>query len=332
MNKFIKSLSDIDTIPPKSAQNNALRGLELRKKWGRGGTDIGVARARDLSNGKSLSESTIKRMASFNRHRNNYKPDKRESDGGQTAGTISWLLWGGTSGIDWAIQKSKEFREERNRMSEKKEFKNLGLNIEIKQDNDEMTFKAYGATTGNVDNGNDLIEKGAFYDVIQSAKNGKMPKLLYQHDHKKVVGVITDIYEDEKGLVVEGRFINTTLGKDTYEEVKSGAIDSMSIGYYVKEFEIDRKQSIRIIKSFSKLAEVSFVTFPMNDQAEVLNVKSEDGNINPRALERTLRDAGLSQKEAKTIISGGIKSINQRDVDNSEQIKETLESLIQAFK
>ena len=94
------------TIPPKSAQNNALRGLELRKKWGRGGTEVGVARARDLSNGKSLSESTIKRMASFNRHRNNYKPDKRESDGGQTAGTISWLLWGGTSRIDWAIQKS----------------------------------------------------------------------------------------------------------------------------------------------------------------------------------------------------------------------------------
>jgi len=332
MNKYIKALSDIDTIPPKSAQNNALRGLELRKKWGRGGTDVGVARARDLSNGKSLSESTIKRMASFNRHRKNYQPEKREVDGGQTAGTIAWLLWGGTSGIDWAIKKSKEFREERNRMSEKKEFKNFGLNIEVKQDSEEMTFKAYGATTGNIDHGNDLIQRGAFYDVVESAKKGKMPKLLYQHDHKKVVGVITNIYEDEKGLVVEGKFINTTLGKDTYEEVKSGAIDSMSIGYYVKEYEIDNKKSIRIIKSFSKLVEVSFVTFPMNDEAEVLNVKQENGNINPRALERTLRDAGLSQKEAKTIISGGIKSINQRDVDNSEQIKEILTDVINAFK
>lgn len=332
MNKYIKALSDIDTIPPKSAQNNALRGLELRKKWGRGGTDVGVARARDLSNGKPLSESTIKRMASFNRHRKNYKPDERESDGGQTAGTIAWLLWGGTSGIDWAIQKSKEFREERNRMSEKKEFKNFGLNIEVKQDNDEMTFKAYGATTGNIDNGGDVIQKGAFYDIIEDAKNGKMPKLLYQHDHKKVVGLVTNIYEDEVGLVAEGKFINTTLGRDTHEEVKSGAIDSVSIGYIVKDFELDHKKGIRIIKSLSKLAEISFVTFPMNDEARVLNVKSEDGNINPRALERTLRDAGLSQKEAKTIISGGIKSINQRDVDNSEQIKEILTDVINAFK
>ena len=103
------SIQDINTIPPKSAQNNAEKGLELRRKWNRGGTEVGVARARDLSNGKKLSEETIKRMASFNRHRINYRPNKKEIDGGPTAGTIAWLLWGGTEGIDWALRKSKEF-------------------------------------------------------------------------------------------------------------------------------------------------------------------------------------------------------------------------------
>ena len=40
--------------PPESVRNNAKRGLELRDKFNRGGTMVGVARARDLSNGKSL--------------------------------------------------------------------------------------------------------------------------------------------------------------------------------------------------------------------------------------------------------------------------------------
>ena len=40
--------------PPQAVRNNAKRGLELRREFGRGGTEVGVARARDLSNGKSI--------------------------------------------------------------------------------------------------------------------------------------------------------------------------------------------------------------------------------------------------------------------------------------
>ena len=40
-------------VPPQEVRNNAKRGLELRAKYGRGGTEVGVARARDLSNGKA---------------------------------------------------------------------------------------------------------------------------------------------------------------------------------------------------------------------------------------------------------------------------------------
>ncbi len=88
--------------PPESARNNARRGLELRRKWGRGGTAVGVARARDLANGRDLSRSTVARMASFNRHRANALDGRTEADGGPSAATIAWLLWGGTTGVDWA--------------------------------------------------------------------------------------------------------------------------------------------------------------------------------------------------------------------------------------
>jgi hypothetical protein len=64
-----KTLKDLDLKPTESMANNAKRGLELRKEFGRGGTAVGVARARDLSNRKELSPETVQRMFSyFSRH------------------------------------------------------------------------------------------------------------------------------------------------------------------------------------------------------------------------------------------------------------------------
>lgn len=99
--------------PPAGVQSAAKRGLELREKWGRGGITnseassqgigSGVQRATNLKNGDSISLDTVRRMkAFFDRHEKNYDPDKKEDDGGPTAGTIAWLLWGGNAGRDWA--------------------------------------------------------------------------------------------------------------------------------------------------------------------------------------------------------------------------------------
>lgn len=99
--------------PPANVRSAARRGLELREKWGRGGIDnseasaegigSGVQRATNLKNGDNISLATVKRMkAFFSRHQKNYRPDDKESDGGPTAGTIAWLLWGGNAGKTWA--------------------------------------------------------------------------------------------------------------------------------------------------------------------------------------------------------------------------------------
>lgn len=96
----------------EAMKNAARRGLELREKYGRGGLDTrqaseegvgsGVARARDIIEG-SLSLDSVKRMSAFfSRHEKNFRPDVKESDGGPTAGTISFYLWGGSSGRAWA--------------------------------------------------------------------------------------------------------------------------------------------------------------------------------------------------------------------------------------
>lgn len=91
--------------PPKGVREAASQGLEYRREYGRGGTETGIARARDLSNGKSVSLETINRMVSFfARHEENRVPpsEKTESDGGPTNGWIAHMLWGGDPGRRWA--------------------------------------------------------------------------------------------------------------------------------------------------------------------------------------------------------------------------------------
>lgn len=111
------SYDDIDFTPPQGARDEAAKGLEWRAEFGRGGTDVGVARARDISNGKSLSPDTINRMVSyFARH----EVDKQGEgwspgeDGFPSAGRIAWALWGGDPGSAWAnkVKKSMTAREE----------------------------------------------------------------------------------------------------------------------------------------------------------------------------------------------------------------------------
>lgn len=89
--------------PPQGARDAAQRGLDLRREHGRGGTSVGIARARDIAGGKDLSLSTVKRMASFfARHEVDKSADGWGSTSDPSNGYIAWLLWGGDAGKSWA--------------------------------------------------------------------------------------------------------------------------------------------------------------------------------------------------------------------------------------
>ena len=88
--------------PPQQVRANAARSLELRRKHNRGMTAVGVARARDLSNGKNISADTIKRMHSyFARHEVDKKGKDWANQSNPSAGYIAWLGWGGDAGRSW---------------------------------------------------------------------------------------------------------------------------------------------------------------------------------------------------------------------------------------
>jgi HK97 family phage portal protein len=100
-----KKYEDIDFTPPADVQEEAQRGLDWRKEHGRGGTVVGVARARDLSNGVAVSPETIGRMVNyFSRHTVDKEAEgfERGEEGYPSAGRIAWALWGGDAGERWA--------------------------------------------------------------------------------------------------------------------------------------------------------------------------------------------------------------------------------------
>lgn len=94
---------------PKQVTENAKIALRYAEEngWGDCGTPVGKQRANQLAKGEPISEETIARMAAFARHRQNGQ--KELGDG---CGRLSWLAWGGDAGVDWAIRKMKQLREE----------------------------------------------------------------------------------------------------------------------------------------------------------------------------------------------------------------------------
>jgi hypothetical protein len=94
--------------PPTDAMvAEARRGLEWRRAYGRGGTEVGVARASSIINRENLSRETIGRMASFFARHEVDKQGQgfdRGEPGYPSAGRIAWALWGGDPGKSFAEQ------------------------------------------------------------------------------------------------------------------------------------------------------------------------------------------------------------------------------------
>jgi HK97 family phage prohead protease len=210
------------------------------------------------------------------------------------------------------------------------------------------TFSGYGAVFGNIDSHGDRIEKGAFDETLREWRSkGKYPKMLLQHgamffgapDDDLPIGQWTLMEENSKGLKVEGRLfaLNTDRGALIYEGLKSGELDGLSIGYRAKKYTMGTKPQdpTRTLHQVD-LREVSIVTFPSNDKATIGSVKSALDMLNPRELERELKQflSGADAVKAVAILkkhlqreAGGHSPQSSRDEDAAVELLDTLKKL-----
>lgn len=181
--------------------------------------------------------------------------------------------------------------------------------FELKAVTDAGQVSGYGSVFGNVDQGGDVVEKGAF-DTSLKARG--MPVMLWGHDvFAPAIGVWEEAKEDRRGLFLKGVInLKSQTGAEVHEALKMGAISGLSIGYREQESDTD-DQGVRHLKSV-ELFEVSFVNFPMNVEARVSSVKQriEEGRMTKRDAEALLREAGFPRRWAKAILADGYAGLS----------------------
>lgn len=177
-------------------------------------------------------------------------------------------------------------------------------------------FSGYASLFHQVDLGQDAVAPGAFHKSIGNRGVAGI-KMLFQHDPSQVLGTWLDIKEDAEGLFVRGRLAaGVTRADEVRTLMQAGALDGLSIGFKTIKSRKIAKTGVRMLTEVD-LWEISIVTFPMLPEARVgaarlQNAQQEKRRPTIREFERWLtRDAGLSRREAHTIIHSGFKHLTR---------------------
>jgi Putative phage serine protease XkdF len=112
--QFAPTEKATDSYTPNAGMKDAAkRALEWHEEGKKGGTGIGLGRARDIAAGRTLSQEVVNRMHSFfARHEVDKQAEgfNAGEDGFPSPGRVAWDLWGGDAGQSWSAQRvaSKE--------------------------------------------------------------------------------------------------------------------------------------------------------------------------------------------------------------------------------
>lgn len=283
-------------VPNDAMAEEAQRGLDWRREFGRGGTEVGIARARDISNKVDLSMETVQRMASyFARHEVDKEAEgfRPGEDGYPSNGRIAWALWGGDAGQDWAedILEDEEDDEEDEGVDEegravlqspeqtglemsKKEIRR-GVPVEIREDDaGEIRVSGYAAVFGEETNiggmFTEVIERGAFRNAI-----GRDDVVfLINHDGLPLARTRSGtlkLAEDERGLYMEAMLDQSDPDvRSIVPKMKRGDLDKMSFAFFpVRQEWNDTMSPPRRTIREAQLFDVSIVTTSAYEGTEI---------------------------------------------------------------
>jgi uncharacterized protein len=280
-----RAYESLDFKPPQGVREAAAQGLEWRREYGRGGTEVGIARARDLAGGRNISPETARRMkAYFDRHEIDKKGEgwNPGEAGYPSNGKIAWHLWGSDAGRSWATKLVRQMNAEDEDRS--KSMDNLERRFLEVADADELAIETrangqtsivgyaavYNRLSLDLGGFREEILPGAF-DKILNRQRGKADVVaLFNHDNNIVLGRTSsgtlELSSDEKGL----RYVVTppVSRQDVVELISRRDVFGSSFA-----FTLDRKtgesfrqtedgKTIRQVREVSGLYDVGPVLTP----------------------------------------------------------------------
>jgi HK97 family phage prohead protease len=159
--------------------------------------------------------------------------------------------------------------------------------------------------------------RGAF-DV-----NQKPAKLIENHDMSQLRGVVSELVDDESGLLFTAKFAKTTASDQAIELVKAGAYDSVSVGAVPTKFKY---KGDTMIVSKANLLELSLVAIPAFSDAVITEIaasqpdeESEEEVVEPQPLdiseEETMsQEIPTVEASAETVPTAPIFATVRREV------------------
>lgn len=336
--RSVRAPIDPDGYAPTSGMKaEAQRGLDWRSEFGRGGTEIGIARARDIVNGRRLPFDTVQRMVSFfARHEVDKQAEgfNQGEDGYPSNGRIAWALWGGDEGKRWAENISDNAERKENKMAiEYRQFK-----TEIRQEGDGHTFEGYAAIFDAESEGlsfREVIRPGAFSKSVAAASRGEWEvKALQDHDPKYFLGSTKtgtlSLQEDDRGLKVRVSLNpEVTFASDLAAMLRrDGAAMGMSFGFSVpSKGDAYNDDGVRELKNV-RLHEVSLLTghepaYPATIGLGAVRSLSNKTEIAPDRLMRAIDTllAGSPDEETATTLQEAIKKVAPELVRSNEDVE-----------
>jgi len=179
------------------------------------------------------------------------------------------------------------------------------------------TIEGYRSVFGVIDEGGDIVVKGAFAETLSDYLHSGFTAQAHDWDFKEAVGFPVDSYEDDHGWFVKSQFHSTpdaqAIRTKAKERMAAGKQVSFSFGYAPKKFiHIEAKDfeaelpkyikadvlpamlqkaqqfnRIRVLKAVEAI-EDSIVTAPMNKRAAATGVKSEIKELSEDQIKQIL--------------------------------------------
>lgn len=273
--------------PNKGMKEEAERGIKWKEEGKKGGTRIGLIRARQIMRGENLSEETVKRMYSFfSRHEGNKKAEgfEPDEDGYPSPSRVAWALWGGDPGFVWSknivdqLKKDKEKRGNEMDIIKRELLLSKGYGeyeMEEYEEHDVNDIWSFVVSTPEIDRyGTIIVPSGIDYSSYMNN-----PVVLAQHESEKwPIGRCL-------GFAMNGENLEATMqvecitedGKTLNKLIDAGFVRAVSVGIIPIETEEQNIDGQKVtVYTKSELVEFSVVSVPANRTALIKRSINKD--------------------------------------------------------
>ena len=151
--------------------------------------------------------------------------------------------------------------------------------VRASEENDEMIIEGYAIVYGKE------TDMGWYREIIDrnALDEADISDVCMKYNHEDTFLILArtrnkslELINDEHGLKIRAKLIDTTSNQDVYKSIKAGLLDKMSFAFTVREQKWDYETDVRTVTKIDKLYDVSVVDVPAYNDTEIFARKKED--------------------------------------------------------